>query len=1253
MALAVDASTPAFVSGTDPWVSASFTPPNDSLLVVKVSGDWFGGTPVITVTSTGLTFAQAARFGAVNQGLAEIWIAKVGSNGGTSRTVSVDTSIGSNTGGAKVEVWTDFRATVPVDAAFGGSNVTTNNFTANLTTGYNGCWVTGVGTDWQNLGAATSTDVNEHGEPTGVACLVVRKSAATTSAGAATLNFDAAGTGTPLWTWAALSIAPSSAPDPPVWYVGAGSPVAGTTSITTAAYPADWAVGDKIICTVASNHATTEATEPTVDGFTSIGTLNGGGGTQGAGTGNRRLTFFERDAQSGDDTTPTVSLATGNVMVAAFSAFRTAGTFQTTTVAFGAETTAGTGWSQAMTSDPGLDAGDCVLLACAVRDTSDSSAETLTATGCTFDTPVEITDLSSETGNDIALHVSVAKVLTGPSSAAGTRAATHSTSETGVMGVLRVRATATASGTGTAEGAFGFTGTAIGTRHTAGVAQSALGFTAAATGTGPMRFVAATAGTGTASYFADQVGNPILVRGYVLWGLLMNAGRWAGTWQTDLEDAVAGLEAIGCNVVYTEPLGNTQNGGAFNNGNTWDSVAPFTGGDPATFNNTFWQRSDYLFDLCEAAGITVFFNFAYSDDLDTAALSAFTTGDFTDYGTSLAARYKTRPNLVWMMGGDYFDTDNTAITAVKTAIRAEGDTHLFGVQNYPETTSRKDIENNSTQDTGTDNSEFNFVYSYNTTYWGIEYAYSEASPVPVMWGDGHFDQDSAPDRKVMRDLTWWAFSSGGRGMIFGSEGTWAWGSGALANLTSDTFPNTDLGGMWELFTGFTNWHQLVPDTDSSFVTAGRGTKSDYVTSSGGGGGEYNDADTQAPYVTAAITADGTLGVVYFPVDQTITVDDTELAAGYTATWVDPISGAASSATIASTYSPTGNNSLGGPDWLLVFEASASAVTGQATGSFGFTGAGNGVDRAVGTAVASLGYTATASGVDTALGAAVTTFGFAATSSGIDRAVGLVVTALGFTAAASGVDRALGVAAATVGYMATAGGVARSTGQAVGSLGFTGTASGGVGTPPVTGQAVAVFGYTATTAGVPRTAGTAAASFGFTGSASGVDRAVGAAATVLGFVGAAQGVDRSVGTAASAFGFTATAAGVIEVFGVAAALLGFTGSAQGFAGTPPVTGTATGLFGFAGTAQGQPRGVGTAAAGFGFAGSVQGRRVAVALAVATFSLTGTAAGVRRTRGVAAAALGFTAASAGIPMADITERPFTGITPRPNTGTTQRP
>lgn len=430
-------------------------------------------------------------------------------------------------------------------------------------------------------------------------------------------------------------------------------------------------------------------------------------------------------------------------------------------------------------------------------------------------------------------------------------------------------------------------------------------------------FVTATVGVGTASYFADQFGSPIMIRGYVLWGLLMNAGRWGGTWQSDLTSAVANLRTMRVNVLYTQPLGATGSGGAFDNGNTWDGVAPYVGGDPAVFNDTFWQRADYLFDLCAAAGITVFFNVASGPDV-SASLSGFTTGNFTSYGNSLGARYRGRPNLVWMIGADYFDEKDTQITAMFTAIAAQGDTHLVGVQNYPETTSRLDLEAGVALNTGIHNADFNFVYSYNVIYRGIEAAWTEASPNPVIWGDGHFDQGTG-DEKVMRDLLWWSLSSGARGSIYGDEATWAWPTGALSAMLSSVFATGVQYRAWDVFSSLRNWHKLVPDTDNSLFTAGRGTKGDYVTESGGNGGEYNNLDTQDGYVTGAVTADGTLAIAYFPVNTTLTVTPTELAAGYTVRWVDPANGASTSIATAGTYTPSGSNSLGGADWLLIFE----------------------------------------------------------------------------------------------------------------------------------------------------------------------------------------------------------------------------------------------------------------------------------------------------------------------------------------------
>lgn len=459
MAIAIDGSTPAYASGADdPWVTPSFTPPNSAYLVCVITGDWFVSTPTFTITDsqgvlTNARWATAARGGSLDNGVVEVRVCQMSSSeGGVSRTISVDTNLSDNHGGAKVYVLTGAATLEPVDVvvtATGGFADPTN---VNVTTTRDDTLVLGGVVGWDGDGAITSSDTYENFNIGGtIECAVIRKASITATPTTETVNINpAAAEAAGCYAFVGIT-----STDAPVSFVSQGAAVAGTTSITTAAYGTGWAEGDLIVCCVASNHSTTESTEPTVSGFTKIGTLNGGGGAQGAGTGNRRLTFFTREAQAGDDTTPAVDLSGGNVMIAAFSVFRkpSGSTWDTAVSAFGAETTAGTSWSQAMTTDPGFDQGDMIVAACAVRDTSNSSAEGFTATGATFGTFTERIDLSSETGNDIALHVATATVTAGPSSAAGTRTATHSTSETGVMGVLLVRSIADTGTNAAAENA--------------------------------------------------------------------------------------------------------------------------------------------------------------------------------------------------------------------------------------------------------------------------------------------------------------------------------------------------------------------------------------------------------------------------------------------------------------------------------------------------------------------------------------------------------------------------------------------------------------------------------------------------------------------------------------------------------------------------------------------------------------------------------------------------------------------------------
>lgn len=211
MALAIDASTPnqAF-SGNDPWTTPSFTPPVDSLLVVVCMADWFGGTPTISVSSTGLTFTSQKKSGALNAGVVEIFTCEVGANGGTARTVAGSTSLSSDDGGIKVFVLTGYRTGNPVDTTAGAANVDVNNINAAITTGLDGCWVMGGFVDWDATGVPTSTDVIQGNDNANLSVGSVRKSAATATAGATTLNFNASGTASHFGSWAAISIAPAA-----------------------------------------------------------------------------------------------------------------------------------------------------------------------------------------------------------------------------------------------------------------------------------------------------------------------------------------------------------------------------------------------------------------------------------------------------------------------------------------------------------------------------------------------------------------------------------------------------------------------------------------------------------------------------------------------------------------------------------------------------------------------------------------------------------------------------------------------------------------------------------------------------------------------------------------------------------------------------------------------------------------------------------------------------------------------------------
>ena len=490
-----------------------------------------------------------------------------------------------------------------------------------------------------------------------------------------------------------------------------------------------------------------------------------------------------------------------------------------------------------------------------------------------------------------------------------------------------------------------------------------------------MTYISQIAGSGINGYFADSSGTPRLLILDMCWGLPCNAGRWSGsgggTWDQDMDTYFSARASQGYTAWWGVPWINStiDSSVVHTDGRTWDGIYPLslngtpgtisTGSETVTLNNSFWVRTDYLISTALSYGIAVFLNLGMKYDFNSGNIFGnLSSTQANAIGTAVATRYpqSSYPNLHWAFGDDTQAgagganvTCDTAFTQMMTGIRSTGDTRSIRImEQYGETDCHVEFDTGGIYDSGgfgvSGSPAYitaNFCYGYSQTYLGVERSYTATTAplIPVVWGDGNWygDSDDGSVDYTERRMVWWALSSGARG-ITATQGpsdqasggdVWTWDPGtAIADLTSNPvgpFCTATIGAIKTYFTGLRDWHKLIPDTGSVFVTAGRGTRGSYQ--SPGFTPVYGDTDD---YVTASITPAGSLAVIYCGQHYSITIDQAKMAAGYTATWVDPSSLATSTATAGSTYNSTGkgNNSAGNPDWVLVLQG---PVPGSGTG----------------------------------------------------------------------------------------------------------------------------------------------------------------------------------------------------------------------------------------------------------------------------------------------------------------------------------
>jgi hypothetical protein len=329
----------------------------------------------------------------------------------------------------------------------------------------------------------------------------------------------------------------------------------------------------------------------------------------------------------------------------------------------------------------------------------------------------------------------------------------------------------------------------------------------------------------------------------------------------------------------------------------------------------YWSAIDTFFQTAAKYGISVF-----AIPVDAYASSVFgsmTTAQAQAFGRFLADRYppSAYPGIVWMLGNDGNGEGGGSgnswpspsfYSSLLAGLESNG-ARLSTVENWF-------YESLSTDGGFGKTVSVNASYSYHPAYEGILNGRA-AKDEPVFYVEGAYENSTVDGDSTPLDLRMqlgWYMTSGASGGFYGNDSLWMYNAG-WQNLL-DTTIVAQRHVFNSVFAGL-NWSALQPDTSSRLATSGRGTQFTNGSPTGLPGIFGNE------YVTAAYTADGTLGVIYNPntADNHITVSSAVLAANPTIVAVDPTNGARTN--LGWTTTPTmGANAAGDHDWLFIITA---------------------------------------------------------------------------------------------------------------------------------------------------------------------------------------------------------------------------------------------------------------------------------------------------------------------------------------------
>jgi Protein of unknown function (DUF4038)/Putative collagen-binding domain of a collagenase len=428
----------------------------------------------------------------------------------------------------------------------------------------------------------------------------------------------------------------------------------------------------------------------------------------------------------------------------------------------------------------------------------------------------------------------------------------------------------------------------------------------------------------------SQTNTPVFVVGDTAYNLSVQL-----TSDSDIDQYLAARASQGINLIWVAAIdiGNhgtstSQQADGFGN-DPWGGAAPFTNENPA-----YWGHVDYVVQQAESYGITVLFGTAFVNGYGgcgnqyCADIEAASGATMTAYGEFLGNRYKSYPNIVWLIGGDSDIGENGSglqakLNDLATGIAAVDPNHLFTVE-----------ETSTEQGTGI--AAYTYWNSYpwfnlNTIYpkpggnnplTAIAEAISQGNAsyqngTPTFSIEDVYDFEGGITAEQLRTEGYTEVLSGAYlGRMFGSSAIWPFNASCCNNtdttwqaqLTAATIQDQQRLG--ELFRSREHW-LLVPDTNHTVVTAGYGTGNNVTVTS-----RTSDGQTIISYIPNgnATTLTVNLGQI------------TSASSTVNCWWFSP--SGASQPTSCGSFTNSGTQTFQAPDsndWVLVLDDSSAQL----------------------------------------------------------------------------------------------------------------------------------------------------------------------------------------------------------------------------------------------------------------------------------------------------------------------------------------